>query len=291
MRHYIKGIAGVNLSGPIGLPRLKTAAILNGMNILKNKTAIVTGAASGIGRASALLFAAEGAQVVALDRAPEVEATAAAIRAAGGRAIALIKDSSSEPDVAAAVATAVEQCGGLDVCFANAGISGGLVPFLEETAERFMEILKINLVGTFLLARHAALEMVKHQRGSIICTASVAGLRSGAGGVPYSASKAGVISLAQTIANQLSGTGVRINAICPGLIETGMTRPIFERARQRGSEARIGQLNPLQRYGDPDEIAQAALFLASDASSYVNGQAIAVDGGLSSSHPVVIPRK
>jgi NAD(P)-dependent dehydrogenase (short-subunit alcohol dehydrogenase family) len=154
-----------------------------------------------------------------------------------------------------------------------------------------MEILKINLVGTFLLARHAALEMVKHQRGSIICTASVAGLRSGAGGVPYSASKAGVISLAQTIANQLSGTGVRINAICPGLIETGMTRPIFERARQRGSEARIGQLNPLQRYGVPDEIAQAALFLASDASSYVNGQAIAVDGGLSSSHPVVIPRK
>jgi NAD(P)-dependent dehydrogenase (short-subunit alcohol dehydrogenase family) len=291
VRHYIKGIAGVNLSGPIGLPRLKTAAILNGMNILKNKTAIVTGAASGIGRASALLFAAEGAQVVALDRAPEVEATAAAIRAAGGRAIALIKDSSSEPDVAAAVATAVEQYGGLDVCFANAGISGGLVPFLEETAERFMEILKINLVGTFLLARHAALEMVKHQRGSIICTASVAGLRSGAGGVPYSASKAGVISLAQTIANQLSGTGVRINAICPGLIETGMTRPIFERARQRGSEARIGQLNPLQRYGDPDEIAQAALFLASDASSYVNGQAIAVDGGLSSSHPVVIPRK
>ena len=84
---------------------------------------------------------------------------------------------------------------------------------------------------------------------------------------------------------------MRINAICPGLIETGMTRPIFERARQRGSEARIGQLNPLQRYGDPDEIAQAALFLASDASSYVNGQAIAVDGGLSSSHPVVIPRK
>ena len=291
MRHYIKGIAGVNLSGPIGLPRLKTAAILNGMNILKNKTAIVTGAASGIGRASALLFAAEGAQVVALDRAPEVEATAAAIRAAGGRAIALIKDSSSEPDVAAAVATAVEKYGGLDVCFANAGISGGLVPFLEETAERFMEILKINLVGTFLLARHAALEMVKHQRGSIICTASVAGLRSGAGGVPYSASKAGVISLAQTIANQLSGTGVRINAICPGLIETGMTRPIFERARQRGSEARIGQLNPLQRYGVPGEIAAMAAFLASDEASYVNGQAIAVDGGLSSTHPFARVRK
>jgi len=279
------------LVGRIGLPALEHAAILMRMNILKNKTAIVTGAASGIGRASAMLFAAEGAQVVVLDRAPEVEATAAAIRAAGGRAIGLIKDSSAEKDVAAAVATAVREYGGLDVCFANAGISGGLVPFLEETAERFTEILKINLIGTFLLAKYAALEMVKQKHGSIICTASVAGLRSGAGGVPYSASKAGVISLAQTIANQLSGTGVRINAICPGLIETGMTRPIFERARERGSEGRIGQLNPLQRYGVPDEIAATALFLASDASSYVNGQAIAVDGGLSSSHPVVISRK
>jgi NAD(P)-dependent dehydrogenase (short-subunit alcohol dehydrogenase family) len=94
----------------------------------------------------------------------------------------------------------------------------------------------------------------------------------------------------QTVAYQLTGTGVRINAICPGLIETGMTQPMFERARQRGTERKIGQLNPLQRYGVPQEIAQAALFLASDAASYVNGQAIAVDGGLSSSHPIVSTR-
>jgi NAD(P)-dependent dehydrogenase (short-subunit alcohol dehydrogenase family) len=261
------------------------------MNILKDKSAIVTGAASGIGRASALLFAAEGAAVVALDRSAEVEATVAAIRASGGRAIALVKDSSAEADVAAAVATALKEFGGLDVCYANAGISGGLVPFFEETVERWTEVLKVNLIGTFLLAKYAAMEMVKHKRGSIICTASVAGLRSGAGGVPYSASKAGVISMVQTIANQLTGTGVRINAVCPGLIETGMTRPIFERARERGTEGKIGQLNPLQRYGVPQEIAQAVLFLASDAASYVNGQALAVDGGLSSSHPIVVARQ
>jgi NAD(P)-dependent dehydrogenase (short-subunit alcohol dehydrogenase family) len=261
------------------------------MTILKDKSAIVTGAASGIGRASALLFAAEGAAVVALDRSAEVEATVAAIRASGGRAIALVKDSSAEADVAAAVATALKEFGGLDVCYANAGISGGLVPFFEETVERWTEVLKVNLIGTFLLAKYAAMEMVKHKRGSIICTASVAGLRSGAGGVPYSASKAGVISMVQTIANQLTGTGVRINAVCPGLIETGMTRPIFERARERGTEGKIGQLNPLQRYGVPQEIAQAVLFLASDAASYVNGQALAVDGGLASSHPIVVARQ
>jgi NAD(P)-dependent dehydrogenase (short-subunit alcohol dehydrogenase family) len=260
------------------------------MNSLRGKIALITGAASGIGRASALLFAAEGAAVVALDRAAEVEATVTAIRSAGGQAIALIRDSSVEKDVAGAVAHAVKEYGGLDVCYANAGISGGMVPFFEETAERWTEVLKINLIGTFLAAKYAALAMVERKRGSIICTASVAGLRSGAGGLPYSASKAGVISLVQTAANQLTGTGVRINAICPGLIETGMTRPIFEQARARGNEGKIGQLNPLRRSGVPEEIAQTALFLASDASSYINGQAIAVDGGLSTSHPIVIRR-
>lgn len=272
------------------LPAAEHPAILALVDTLKGKTAIVTGAASGIGRASAMLFAAEGAAVAALDRAAEVEATVAAIRAAGGRAIALIKDSSAEADVADAVATTLKEFGGLDVCYANAGISGGLVPFLDETVDHWMEVLKINLIGTFLLVKYAAKEMVKRKRGSIICTASVAGLRSGAGCVPYSASKAGVVSLVQTVAYQLTGTGVRINAICPGLIETGMTRPMFERARERGTEGKIGQLNPLQRYGVPQEIAQAALFLASDAASYVNGQAIAVDGGLSSSHPIVSTR-
>jgi len=261
------------------------------MTMLAGKTALITGAASGIGRASAILFAREGAAVVALDQAPEVEATAAAIRAAGGTATALVKDSSSEQDIAEAVALTVRDHGGIDVCFANAGISGGLVPFFDLTVELWNQILKVNLVGTFLAAKYAARAMVERGRGSIICTASVAGLRSGAGGMPYSASKAGVISLVQTAANQLAGTGVRINAVCPGLIETGMTKPIFDGARARGTEDKIGQLNPLRRAGVADEIAKVAVFLASDQASYMTGQAVAVDGGLSSSLPIVPVRR
>jgi NAD(P)-dependent dehydrogenase (short-subunit alcohol dehydrogenase family) len=257
------------------------------MKRLEGKSAVVTGAASGIGRASAILFAQEGAKVVAVDRANEVEATVASIQAAGGRAIALTRDASSEAAVAEIMDTAVREFGGLDVCFANAGVSGGVVPLFETTVEQFTQILAINLIGTFLAVKYAAKIMAAQARGSIICTASVAALRSGAGGVPYSASKAGVISLVQTAANQLYGTGVRINAICPGLIETGMTQPIFDMARSRGTEHKIGQLNPLRRAGAPIEIAHMALFLASDDASYVNGQAVAVDGGLSSSHPVV----
>jgi NAD(P)-dependent dehydrogenase (short-subunit alcohol dehydrogenase family) len=170
------------------------------------------------------------------------------------------------------------------------GSAGGLVPLLEQSVELWQEILRVNLIGPFLAIRHAAPHMMRQGKGAIICTASVAGLRANAGGHPYSASKAGVISLVQTAANSLTGTGVRVNAICPGLIETGMTRPIFERARERGSTAKIGQLNPLQRQGEPEEIAAMALFLASDEASYVNGQAFAVDGGLSSTHPFARPR-
>jgi NAD(P)-dependent dehydrogenase (short-subunit alcohol dehydrogenase family) len=127
----------------------------------------------------------------------------------------------------------------------------------------------------------------KYPSGSIIGTASVAGLRSNAGSSDYSASKAGVVSLAQTIAYQLAGTGIRINAICPGLIETGMTAPMFEAARARGTEKKVGQLNPLKRAAHADEVARVALFVGSDESSYVTGQAWAVDGGLSAGHPVV----
>jgi len=257
------------------------------MDRLAGKVAIVTGAASGIGRASSELFAAEGARVVAVDLSPNVDAVVRGIAESGGQAAALTGDVADPEFVAKVVATAQERFGGLDVAFANAGISGGLVSFFDLTAEDWNKILRVNLVATFLMVQAAARVMAKQGRGSIICTASVAGLRFGAGGMPYSASKAGVISLAQTAANQLTGTGVRVNAICPGLTETGMTQPVFDAARARGTDHKLGQLNPLKRAAGPREIAQVALFLASDDASYVNGQAIPVDGGLSSSHPVV----
>ena len=257
------------------------------MDRMKDKVAVVTGAASGIGRASAKLFAAEGAAVVAVDRAEGVHETVKAIVAAGGRAKAVTADASKEDDVAGFVDLAVKEYGALDAIYANAGISGGgQPPFFELTAEHWRQVLDVNLIGVFLAIKHAARVMIPRKKGSIVCTASVAGIRSGAGGGPYSASKAGVINLTTTAANYLTGTNVRVNAICPGIIETGMTKPIFDHAEQRGTRDRIGQLNPLKRYGVPEEIAYMALFLASDESSYVNGQHIAVDGGLTSSMPV-----
>ncbi len=260
------------------------------MGRLQGKVAIVTGAASGIGRASALLFAREGAKVLAVDReAGALDETIA--QAEAGAMLAHPADVGDEAAVKAFVAHAIDAFGALDVVYANAGISGGLTPLFEQSVEHWNEVLRINLIGPFLAIKHAAPKMAAQGRGSIVLTASVAGMRANAGGNPYSASKAGVISLAQTSANSLIGTGVRVNAICPGLIETGMTKPIFDRASERGTRDKIGQLNPLQRAGAPEEIAAMALFLASDEASYVNGQAFAVDGGLSSTHPFTGSRR
>ena len=255
------------------------------MGRLAGKSVIITGAGSGIGRAASLLFSKEGAKLIAVDRSDGVTETVELVKSRGGTAEGVIADAGSETDVMGVIARAIAAYGRLDVVWANAGISGGLKPLAEQTVEHWQEILRINLIGPFLAVKHAIPHMVKQQSGAIVCTASVAGLKSGASGHPYAASKAGVISLVQTTAYSLSGSGVRINAVCPGLIETGMTRPIFDGAKERGTEGKIGQLNPLKRAGQPHEIAAMGLFLASDEASYVNGQAFPVDGGLTASMP------
>lgn len=236
---------------------------------LKGKIAIVTGAASGIGAASVALFRAEGATVVGADlHGCDYEC-----------------DAGDEEQVEALIAHTVRDHGGLDIMFANAGISGGFDGLFDQDSSDWAEILRVNLIGPFLAIKYAAPAIKQRGGGSIVATASVAGLRAGAGGPAYSASKAGVINLVKIAATQLAGSNIRVNAICPGLIETGMTEFMYERARAKGQEDQIGRLNPMKRGGAAEEIAAAALFLASDASSYVNGQAIVVDGGLSASHP------
>ena len=259
------------------------------MGRLAGKRAIVTGAASGIGRASASIFAEEGARVILVDRdADGLAATAESIESSGGTAIAVAADVSDEAAVKEYCGRCVSEWGGIDVLYANAGILDDARSLLEQSPETWQKVLAVNLLGPFLALKHTAPTMIEQGGGSIIFTASVAGLRANAGPPAYSASKAGVISLVQTSADELAGTGIRVNAICPGLIETGMTQPMFDGARAKGKEDKIGQLNPLKRAGHPAEIGHMALFLASDEASYVNGQAIAVDGGLSSTHPFIV---
>ncbi|KDN49805.1 hypothetical protein RSAG8_01870, partial [Rhizoctonia solani AG-8 WAC10335] len=200
-------------------------------------------------------------------------------------------DAADEAAISGICKRAIEEEGRLDVFFANAGIVGSDF-FTDLTEKDFMNMMRVNVLSCFLALKHgsAAMQITstdkKESSGSFILTASVAGIRSGAGPMDYSASKAAVNSLAQTGAHQLGFTNIRVNTICPGLIETGMTTATFDYARAKGVGGKIGQLVPLKRYGIPQEIANAALFLASDDSSFVNGQNIAVDGGLSASHPV-----
>ena len=257
---------------------------------LAGKRIVITGAASGIGRATCQLAARQGASIVAVDYADAVEESAAVIEADGGDIVAVKADIRDETAVSNLVETCVDRFGGMDAFFANAGIVGAMRPFPELSAEDWRDTLGVNTIGTFFCIRAAAAHFVQQKQGAILCTASVAGLRANAGGVDYSASKAAIINMVQTISYELYGSGVRINAICPGLIETGMTRFVFDAARDKGTESRIGQINPTARAGQPEEIAAMACFLLSDAASYVNGQAVPVDGGLSASHPWVFPR-
>lgn len=252
-----------------------------------DKSVIVTGAASGIGRATARHFAFSGAKVLAVD----VQANVHAVAADHENISSFVADVGTEQGVLAMIAAAAERNGSVDVLCANAGVSGGTAGLFEQEAADWAAILQVNLIGPFLAIKHGARAMLNAGRpGSIVCTASVAGLRAGAGGPAYSASKAGVINLVQIAAQQLAGSGIRVNAVCPGLTRTGMTRLVYEAAQERGRSDRIGQLNPLKRGGTPEELAEAILFLASDRASYINGHALVVDGGLSTSHPFARPK-
>lgn len=256
------------------------------MKRLEGKVCVITGAGSGIGRASALRFAEEGGAVLAVGRsADNTEETAALVRSVGGRAVGLVADATVEADVQAVVDRCLAEFGRLDVFFANAGTPGSNAAMLEQSVDEWNEVWRVNVISCMLAVKYAGRVMVEQRSGSIILTSSAASLRANAGAISYSSSKAAVNSLAQTAANAFAGTGVRVNAILPGLVETKMTKKVFEYARERGKEGRIGHMTPLQRAGRGSEIAAMAAFLASDDSSFVTGQLYAVDGGVSSTHP------
>ena len=259
-------------------------------DMLTSKNIVITGAGSGIGRATSLLAASYGANIVCVDLTEGAQTTAQEIIGAGGSAVSVQADVTNEAEVEGFIQHCVDEFGSIDAIYANAGVSGGGKSVTELTVEDWQRTLGVNTVGVFLAVKHSLKHFLAQEYGAILCTASVAGLRANAGGVDYSASKAGVISIVQTTAYQTYGSGVRINAVCPGLIETGMTKPTFDRARERGKEDKIGQINPMKRFGQPGEVGEMACFLLSDRASYVHGQAVPVDGGLSSSHPWVFPR-
>ncbi|MEO8667970.1 MAG: glucose 1-dehydrogenase [Bauldia sp.] len=243
------------------------------------KTVLVTGAGSGIGRAAATLFAAEGGRMVLVDRnEADASATAAAVERAGGEAIVIEADVTRSADCKAMVERAVAAFGRLDVAFNNAGIGGSGFPLAEEEEIAFDEVISVNLKGVFLSMKHEIPAMAKTGGGAIVNTASVAGLIGEPGISSYAASKHGVVGLTRTAALDHIKEGVRINAICPGATRT----PLLEKWFQDPSvEAFVMSRHPIGRIADPAEIARVAVFLASDEASFVVGQAWAIDGGLS----------
>ena len=245
-----------------------------------DRVAIVTGAASGIGRATAQRLYDEGATIALVDRNEEALAAFAASLPDPQRVLSRSLDIGNEPEVQGFVAEVQGRYGHIDILCNNAGIAGGDYSAISETdTEVWQRILQVNVMGAVNFTKHVSRLMCVQKSGAIVNTASVAGVRSGAGGNAYSASKAAVINLTMTSACDLGQFNVRVNAVCPGLIETGMTAPVFERARAADKEDRLGSRCELRRYGRPQEVAAVIAFLASDDARYVTGQALPGAGG------------
>jgi len=242
---------------------------------LQGRVVAITGGALGIGRATAQLFAQEGAAVALGDtQVREAEGVAKEIVGLGGRAIAVGVDAGDTAQVQGYVDRIVAEFGRLDVMFANAGIAHS-APFLEHAESDWQRVLRVNLTGVFLCGQIAARQMVRQGGGGrIISTASINGFRGVENLVGYNVAKAGVIELTKTMAVELAPHRITVNAIAPAQIDTRLTRGFSDDAKAR----RVARI-PMGRYGDVDEVAKAALFLASDDASYVTGHTLAVDGG------------
>jgi NAD(P)-dependent dehydrogenase (short-subunit alcohol dehydrogenase family) len=242
------------------------------------RSVLVTGGASGIGRAAALLLAREDAAVTVVDRAADAaEDTAREITSAGGRAIAAPADVGNEGDVAAAVERAVDAFGGLDGVVTSAGVfhGGDLKPLGGVDLADFLFVLQVNLAGTFLAIKHAVPHLVE-RHGAVVTIASTAALKGHGYGSGYTASKGGVAALTRLAAVQYGPQGVRVNCVCPGGVDTPMTAGTW---RTPEAQERIRRIVPLQRVAEPEEIASVAAFLLSDGAAHLSGQTIAVDGG------------
>ncbi len=252
------------------------------MGKLDNKVAVITGAASGIGRAAAVKFAGEGAAVVIADLNREGgEAAVRDCKENGGNAVFQLTDVAREEDIKGAVDRAIKEFGRLNIIYNNAGLGGAVGPLEKTSAENWDRSFAILLRAVFLGIKHAAPEMRKTGGGSIISTASIAGLRGAAGLHAYCAAKAGVISLARSASIELAKDKIRVNCICPGLIATPLTYNRIPGGEQTATQL-FAAFQPWPRAGRPEDIAAMALFLASDDSEFVSGQAMVVDGAVTS---------
>jgi NAD(P)-dependent dehydrogenase (short-subunit alcohol dehydrogenase family) len=250
------------------------------MSALANKVAIITGASSGIGYATAKLFAREGAKVVAAARRqPELDALVDVITQAGGHAVALAGDVKEESFAKSLVELATSRFGGLDVAFNNAGTIGEVGATPDVLLSGWEDTIKANLTSAFLGAKYQVPAMLDRNGGSLIFTSTFVGYTVGLPGMAaYAASKAGLIGLTQALASEFGVKGIRVNALLPGGTDTPMGRAF---ASTPGALAFVQGLHALKRMASPDEIAKSALYLASDASSFTTGSALLADGGVS----------